>query len=512
MDVDGLAHVAIVAPDLDAAQAFYGNLLGLQERTDRPEGGRPGHWMDIGDQQLHLILPGGPQNHFAIEVGDIDAAVAELRSKGIDIPDPYGIGGSGRRDGEAAQSIFVDPFGNRVELIQQAPGARRRSEGDRSEALAWVRLAGSEIAAWGDSAEEQGRLPAALLSALHEAGMFRLLLPKWLGGSQLDPTSFVAVMEALAAVDASTAWCVCQAAGCSIAAGYLEREAAAQVFGSSRSVLAWGPDSGTHAVAVDGGYVVSGNWSYVSGIHHADWLGGSCRVFNPDGAPRLTPSGSQEIRTMLFPAIHASVTEAWNTVGLRATGTDSFSVSELFVPSSLSFAREDVSTRVDSAPLYCFAHAVIFAAGFAAVVLGIARGALDAFVSVAQKKTPLGRERALRDSPPTQAQIARCEARYSAARAFLMAALDRAWQEATAAGALSAATRTTVRLASSHAFTEGSALVDIAYHAVGIDAVFVGNGFERRLRDMHTAAQQFQGREDHYETVGRALLAGQLEG
>ena len=504
----GLAHVAIVAPDLDAAKAFYGRLLGLPERTDRPEGGRPGHWMDIGDQQLHLILPGGPDNHFAIEVGDIDAAVAELRSKGIDIPDPYGIGGSDRRDGEAAQSIFVDPFGNRVELIQQEPGMRRESQStNAAKLLAWIRSTATDITTWAESAEKQGRLPPALLSALHEAGMFRLLLPRWLGGSQLDPAGFVAVMEALAAADASTAWCVCQAAGCSVAAGYLDREAAATVFGSSRSVLAWGPDSGTHAMVVQGGYVVSGNWSYVSGIHHADWLGGSCRVFNPDGTPRLTPAGSPETRTMLFPAAHGAVTEVWNTVGLRATGTDSFSVNELFVPAEFSFAREDVSTRRDPAPLYSFAHASIFAAGFAGVVLGIARGTLDAFVSVAQKKTPLGRERALRDSPLTQGQIARCEARYSAARAFLISTLERGWEEATAGCELSTATKTAVRLATSHAFSEASALVDIAYHSAGIDAVFIGSGFERRLRDMHTATQQFQGREDHYETVGRALLA-----
>src|ERR1700722_6853339 len=140
MEVARLAHVAIVAPDLEVAKSFYGNLLGLRERTDRPAGGRPGHWMDIGDQQLHLILPGGPQNHFAIEVGDIDVVVAELRSKGIDIPDPYGIGGSERRDGEAAQSIFVDPFGNRVELIQPAPGTRPVSQpGDGARQLEWVR-------------------------------------------------------------------------------------------------------------------------------------------------------------------------------------------------------------------------------------------------------------------------------------------------------------------------------------------------------------------------------------
>src|ERR1700678_4325593 len=164
MEVTGLAHVAIVTPDLEAARTCYGNLLGLRERTDRPEGGRPGHWMDIGDQQLHLILPGGPGHHFAIEVGDIDAAVVELRSKGIDIPDPYGIGGSDRREGAAAQSIFEDPFGNRVELIQQAPGPIPGSEsGDGAKYLDWIRSPAPDLAAWADRAEKEGRLPPALL-------------------------------------------------------------------------------------------------------------------------------------------------------------------------------------------------------------------------------------------------------------------------------------------------------------------------------------------------------------
>ena len=82
MKVVGLHHSAIVATDLEAARAFDGDLLGLGERTDRPTGGRPGHWFDVGVGQLHILLPGGPSNHFAIEVADIDAAVAELRGAG----------------------------------------------------------------------------------------------------------------------------------------------------------------------------------------------------------------------------------------------------------------------------------------------------------------------------------------------------------------------------------------------------------------------------------------------
>jgi indole-3-acetate monooxygenase len=502
--VAGLHHVAIVAPDLESARSFYGDVLGLNERSDRPTDVRPGHWMDTGGQQLHIVLPGGPGHHLALEVPDIDAAVAELRAKGIDAPDPYGIGGTPRREGEAVQTIFADPFGNRVELTQLAP---RRGAGSGAEALAWVAASAGSIAEWADVAEQEGRLGPPLLDALHDAGLFRLLLPSWLDGAELDPVGFATVLERLATVDASTAWCICQAAGCSVAAAYLAPNAAATVFGPARSVVAWGPDAGTEAVAVAGGYRVTGRWSYVSGIHHADWLGGSCRVFDGAGNRRMTAAGAPEVRTMLFPAAHASVTEVWSTVGLRATGTDLFSVRDVFVPDELSFARDDIAARLDPAPLYCFTHANIFAAGFAAVVLGIARGALDQFIAVARAKTPLGRERALRESPVVQTDVARCEARLGAARAFLMSTLADGWREANNDDELSAGTRTAIRLATSHAFSEAGAVVDVAYHAAGIDAVFLGNGLERRLRDIRTATQQFQGRDDHYETVGRGILA-----
>lgn len=110
--------MAIVAPDLEAASTFYGEVLGLSLRTDRPTDIRPGHWVDVGGQQVHLVLPGGAGQHFALEVDDVDAAVAELRAKGVDVADPQGIGGRPRRPGEAAQTFFTDPFGNHVELNQ----------------------------------------------------------------------------------------------------------------------------------------------------------------------------------------------------------------------------------------------------------------------------------------------------------------------------------------------------------------------------------------------------------
>jgi alkylation response protein AidB-like acyl-CoA dehydrogenase/catechol 2,3-dioxygenase-like lactoylglutathione lyase family enzyme len=506
VEVVGLHHAAIVAADLEAARAFYADLIGLDERSDRPEGIRPGHWFDLGAAQLHVLLPGGPDNHFAVEVKDIDAAVAELRARGLDIADPYGIGGTARVDGQALQTIFEDPFGNRIEITQMP--SRSGVRHDRETLLAWIESNSHDLDAWGTAAEAEGRLVAPLLDALHEVGMFRLLLPRWLDGAELDPMSFADVIGALAAHDASTAWCVCQAVGCSVAAAYLERAAAEEVFGGPRSVVAWGPDAGTSAIRVDDGYRVTGRWLWVSGVHHADWLGGSCRLVNADGSPVLGRSGLPESRTVLFPRSAATVVEAWNPLGLRATGTDSISVEELFVPAERSFARDDLSDRVDLAPLYCFNHAPLFSAGFAAVVLGVAGAMLEQLVSLAGAKKPHGQARGLVDSPVLQAQVARWTASLAASRSYLRSSLEDGWREAGTSGAVSNGTRANIRLATSHAFSEAVSVADAAFHAAGIDAIHVGGAFERRLRDIHTAAQQFQARDDHWEASGKAILSG----
>jgi alkylation response protein AidB-like acyl-CoA dehydrogenase len=89
--------------------------------------------------------------------------------------------------------------------------------------------------------ERERRLPAPILDALHEAQLFRLMLPRSVGGLETDPVSFFHVVETIATTDASTAWCLSQAAGCATAAAYLDPTVAREVFGDPRAVLAWGP-------------------------------------------------------------------------------------------------------------------------------------------------------------------------------------------------------------------------------------------------------------------------------
>jgi len=361
-----------------------------------------------------------------------------------------------------------------------------------------------ELAAAADEIERRRELPERIIEALVERGLFRLLLPRSLGGAELPPADFVPVIEEVAKADASTAWCLNQASGCSMTAAYLDREAACEIFGGPRGILAWGPGPGTARV-VDGGYRVTASWNFASGSHNATWLGCHVAIVEADGTPRRHPDGSPVIRTMLFPKANARMTDIWHVIGLKGTGSDRFSVGDLFVPQRHSATRDD-DTRREKGLLYRFSSLQLYAAGFAGVALGIARSTLDAFVELARDKVPFRSGGALRDNHLIQSQVAQAEARLSAARAFLLGSLKEITAEVARAGHITLEQRMTVRLASTFAIHQSLQVVDTAYHAAGSTAIFEANPFERRFRDIHTVSQQLQGRQEHFETVGQYLL------
>lgn len=372
---------------------------------------------------------------------------------------------------------------------------------ERARALA------PKIEAWADQIEQERRLPEPLLATLLDAGLFRLLLPRPFNGAEIDPATFVQVMEEVSKADASTAWCLCQTAGCSMASAYLRPDVAAEIFGDDpRAILAWGPPTEARAIAVEGGYRLSGTWTFASCGRHATWLGAFSPVYETDGTAHRRADGTPEVRTLLFPAASATWLDVWHVIGLRGTGSDSFSVSDLFVPHERSIARDDPSERRYPGRLYLFPIVSLFAAGFAGVALGIARSSLDAFVDLARTKTPRGFRAKLRESAVIQARVAQAEARIRSARLFLLTSLAEIWQAAGGADRVTLEQRILIRMAASHAIREAAEVVDSVYHAAGATAIFASNAFERRFRDMHTVTQQLQGRLDHFEMVGRFLL------
>jgi alkylation response protein AidB-like acyl-CoA dehydrogenase len=376
----------------------------------------------------------------------------------------------------------------------------------RQEFLDRVRMLAPVIAAAVPEIDRVRRVPDPLQAALIEAGLFRMLLPRAVGGSQVDPVTFVQVIEAVAKLDASTAWCLCQGSGCSMVAAYLRPEIAHAVFGKDpKSILAWGPGP-ARAVAAEGGYRLTGNWAFASGGRHATWLGAHAPVFEADGTPRLDPAGNPVIRTMIFPATATPMKDIWRVMGLRGTASDAYEAKDMFVAQDYTVARDDPAERRDPGQLYCFPSGSLYASGFACVALGIARAMLDAFIALACEKTPRGYKHKLAENAVVQSRIARAEAQLGAARLYLMTSLEEIWRTVERTGELTLAQRMQIRLQSTWAIHQAKEVGDVAYHAAGATAIFDDNPFERRFRDLHTVTQQLQGREAHYETVGQFLL------
>jgi alkylation response protein AidB-like acyl-CoA dehydrogenase len=364
------------------------------------------------------------------------------------------------------------------------------------------------IQAAADSIEDERGLPADLVDALYDAGLFTLLLPRALGGHQVDLLTFVRCVEAIARADASAGWCIGQANGLAAYMAHLDPRAAADVFGGRRTILANGPGEGNQpgrAVEDRGGYRVTGRWMFASGIRHATWLLAICALTSPDGTPRTDPDGSPSLRLLLLPKSAATLHDVWQVSGLRGTGSWSFSVTDLHVPAARAVWIAP-HARVATGTLYRFTNNGVFGPAFGSVALGIAHTCLQDLIDFAGGKVPRGMERSIRENAVVQSTVAQAQARLLAARGFLRDTLAEVWAAVAETGELHVEQQVRVRLAATHATHEAAAVVDAAYTLAGSHAIFRDRPFERRFRDVHAVTQQLQGRRAHYEHVGRYLL------
>ena len=376
--------------------------------------------------------------------------------------------------------------------------------------VARARDLASLIAAAADKIERSRRLTEPVLDRLHEARLFRMLYPRSVGGDEVAPAAYIDAVGEVARHDGSVGWCVSIANSTGLFAPYLGLEVAGTVFGDPHATCAWGPPNECRGIAVPGGYRVTGRWDFASGCRHANWMGAHGTVIEPDGSLRLNRAGRPAVLTWLFPAEQARLLDNWNPIGLRGTASESYTVEDLFVPEEFTGTREDPSLRREPGPLYAFPQQTVYSVGIASVALGIARGMLDAFVELALRKTPRGTGR-LADNAVVQAEIARAEARLSAARCYLLDTVTEIYRRADSVAPIEILDRARARLAGSHAIGSAVAVADWTYKAAGVDAIFPGSPFERRFRDIHTVSQQIQSRDAHYETIGQVLLGNPPE-
>jgi alkylation response protein AidB-like acyl-CoA dehydrogenase len=390
----------------------------------------------------------------------------------------------------------------------------RAGEQLRQDYLERARELQPMLRADGDEIERRREVTPQVVDALIERGIFKMLLPRSIGGAELDPLTYTAVLELLAEAEGSTAWCLGQNSGCSMIAPYLAPEIAREIFGPRQGILAWGPDvpNAGRCVAIEAGYRLTGQWGFATGSRHATWLGCHVPIFEEDGTQRLAPNGRPAVRTMLFPKSEARIIDNWHVLGLRGTGSDSYALEDHFIPQRFTAGRDNFDELREPGPLYQFTSGMIYAMSFSHVSMGIARGAYDAFIEIARDKVPRGAKGTLRENNVIQSQIAQCEARLKSARAYLRNVIAEMWEEAQQTGKIGAEQHPQLRLAATWAIHQARDVVATVYHAAGATAIFESNPLERRMRDIHAWTQQGQGRGVHFETVGQILLGLPPEG
>jgi indole-3-acetate monooxygenase len=290
--------------------------------------------------------------------------------------------------------------------------------------LAAVRELAPLISNHADLIESERRLPEPVVRALIDAGVFKLFVPRALGGSEADPVIMCQVVEELSRCDGSAGWVSMLCGSYGLLSGLLPHDAARVIYADPDAIVAGSLVPKGIARIVDGGYRVSGRWPMASGINHSTWLLAVCRLFDGDRM-RLMSHGSPQVRLLFFPTSEVEIIDTWHVAGLRGTGSHDYQVQDLFVPAD--YACELIDEPVHTGPLYTLPYVSMATVLMGSVALGIARHALDALEELAAAKVPSGSEIPLREHAHAQTQIGEAEGLLRAGQAFLYQTLGEAW-------------------------------------------------------------------------------------
>ena len=365
---------------------------------------------------------------------------------------------------------------------------------------------GPMIRARRDEIERERQLPRDLAEALRATGIFRLAVPRAIGGLEAQPEEILRTIETLAAADGSVGWCAMVGITNNGAAGYMNERGAKEVFADPAVPAAGIAAPAGAAVPVDGGFRVSGRWPFASGITHSDWLWAGCLVME-NGRPRMTPRGPGIVHVCM-PVREVQIHDTWFVSGLSGTGSHDVSAADVFVPAHRVFALLDPTDHRKEA-LYQLPVMGWFVSQVGAVALGIGRGALDEFYELAQTAVPTFSQVPLADKPVAQVEIAHAEAALDAARAFLHQSVDTLWAAACAGREPWARDIAINRMAAAHAADTAAAVARTASALAGARAIYSASPLQRYARDSEALTHHFTVSRGVWEDAGRVLLGRQ---
>lgn len=342
---------------------------------------------------------------------------------------------------------------------------------------------------YADWAEQNARPANEFVEALRDSDLFRLLVPRNMGGAGLSPWQLGPIIEALARVDGSAGWTM--ALGQGLLGQLVKPELFSELFGNPRLTMAGSLNPiSVRAVRVDGGYKYSGKGTYVSGCTHASWMVAAGLVVE-NGAPQFV-DGAPVIKVGVLPMDVCRIEETWRVSGMRGTGSHDVEFNDVFVPDDLTFTQADALANLG--------------ASLAPVSLGIAQHAIDAFIELAGAKVPLGSRTLLRDRATAQAQLGQAEGLLQAGRSLFYETASEAESRRVTQRAPTDEERARTRLGSVMAAQLSAQAVDLVYDAAGLTAASVDCPIERCWRDVHVARQHITLATTRFEVVGRVYL------
>jgi indole-3-acetate monooxygenase len=365
-----------------------------------------------------------------------------------------------------------------------------------------------EIARGGDEAQMLRRLPDAMVDTLIDEGFFRFTLPPELGGEDASTLDTIEVLEAISAIDASVGWNVMLGSEINaMAAGGMDRGLAREVYlDNPRVIMCGGGGPGSKpAYAMeqpDGSYKVWGETSFISGCNNSTWCFMGAPIIDKD-EPRRDANGQVIIKMWFLHRSQWEIIDTWDCAGLRGSGShnvraDGAVVEAKWVPVDLM-----TTPALYDNPVFRIPVPLRLSYNKVAIALGIAKGALDAYVDLANNKVPMLSASKLMERPMAQLRMGENMAKYRAARAYVFEAMT-AVEDELKAGAEMPSPDLTVnaRLACVHGAQACMEVVDAIHAAGGTSASYLKNPLERKLRDAHGAASHRWVSAPLYETLG----------
>lgn len=360
--------------------------------------------------------------------------------------------------------------------------------------------------------EREQRLPPALVKQMHAAGFYRLVIPRALGGLQADPLTFLRVVELLAEGVGSVGWNVANNSIGQLVTLGLPDEGVQEIYppGANTVIAGTAVQGGGQAVPVEGGYRVSGRWTFGSGCRESTWMLGSFQILD-DGQPRRRPDGGSLYWRGVFPRTQAEIVEgSWDVSGLRGTGSFDWTIEDVFLPERRTVAH--IGVPLDNqwsrwpGLTYALPSQAWVGPHHSAVITGIARAGIEALIQLANEKTPRGRTGMLCENPQVQDAVGRADAILNAGRGYRGAMIADLWNTIAAGKETTLEQRARCRLASTYAADSAREAMDLVYRHGGSTSFKRESRLAECWRDLHVVGQTVTIAPEWYPIGGRALL------